>query len=157
MDIEKHIDNLKKGRALILKVIEGYSLEEINQIPHDFNNNIGWNIGHLVVTSYLIMYKLSDLELPISEEMVARYRKGTAPKDHIIEQKEWDEIIQHFVDFPNKLEQDYKDGIFKTFTEYTTSLGVTLKNIDKAISFNTFHEGIHLGVILSLRKLVAQL
>lgn len=154
MGIEKQVDNLKKGRALMLKVIDGYSLEQINKIPDGFGNNIGWNVAHLIVTPYLLMYKLSDLEVAISEEMIEKYKKGTSPKGYTIDQKEWDEIKTLFVEFPDKLENDYKKGVFKTYNEYTTSVGVTLNNIDDVINFNSFHEGIHLGVLLGLRKLV---
>lgn len=154
MSIEKQADNLKKGRALMLKVIDGYSLEQINKIPDGFKNNIGWNIAHLVVTPYLLMYKLSGLTPAISEEMIEKYKKDSSPQGNIIDQQEWDEIKTLFTAFPNKLEADYKNGIFKTYKEYTTSVGVTLNNIDDVISFNAFHEGIHLGVLLGLRKLV---
>ena len=49
-------------------------------------------------------------------------------------------------------QEDYEKGIFKEFKEYTTSLNVTLKNVEDAITFNVFHEGLHLGVVLSLQK-----
>ncbi|WP_010134323.1 DinB family protein [Ochrovirga pacifica] len=154
MEIANQIDGLKKGRALMLKVIEGYTLEQINTIPQGFNNNIGWNIAHLVVTPYLLCYKMSGLLLPISDEMVNRYRKGTAPNGHVINAEEWQQILDLFVSFADELAADYQKGIFENYTEYTTSVGVCLNNVERAIDFNTFHEGIHLGAILALRKLV---
>lgn len=39
--------------------------------------------------------------------------------------------------------------------EYTVSTAnFTLKSIDDAMQFNNFHEGIHIGIILQLRKFV---
>ena len=154
MGIEKQIDVLKKGRSLILKVIENYSLEQINKIPEGFGNNIGWNVAHLAVTSHLLCYKFSELEVSISDEMIDRYKKGTSPNGHIISKEEWNDIKTIFVAFADKLEADYSKGIFKVYNEYTTSVNVTLDSIEKAISFNNFHEGIHLGVILAQKKLV---
>lgn len=154
MGIQNQIDVLKKGRALLLKVVEGYSLEQINKIPEGFSNNIAWNIAHLAVTPYLLCYKLSGLEMTISEEMVNRYRKGTTPDGHIVDEKEWEEIKSIFLGFGDQLEADYDKGIFKTYHEYTTSPGVVLTDVEKAIDFANFHEGIHLGVVLALRKLV---
>ncbi|MDO3693817.1 DinB family protein [Wenyingzhuangia sp. chi5] len=154
MDITKQADILVKGRALILKLIGDFSLEQINTIPADFNNNIGWNVAHLVVTQQLLCYKLSGLETVLSDEMIERYRKGTAPNGHVINQQEWDLILKLFIELPEKLLADYNNNLFKSYSEYTTSVNVTLDGIEKAIDFNNFHEGIHLGVILALRKLV---
>ena len=154
MGIEKQIDVLKKGRILILKLIEDHSLEQINQIPEGFGNNIGWNIAHLAVTSYLLCYKFSGLEVAISDEMIDRYKKGTAPNGHVILQEEWNGIKTVFISFPNQLEADYNKGLFKAYSEYTTSVNVTLDCVEKAINFNNFHEGIHLGVVMAQKKLV---
>ena len=46
----------------------------------------------------------------------------------------------------------YDNGVFKGYTPYATSLNVTLSTIDEAISFNAFHEGIHLGYILAMKN-----
>ncbi|ANW94811.1 damage-inducible protein DinB [Wenyingzhuangia fucanilytica] len=154
MDITKQVDILSKGRTLMLKLIGDFSLEQINKIPEGFSNNIGWNVAHLVVTQQLLCYKFSGLKTALSDEMIGRYVKGTAPNGHIINQEEWELIKKLFVELPEKLLVDYNDKIFKTYSEYTTSVNVTLDSVEKAIDFNNFHEGIHLGVILGLRKLV---
>ena len=51
-----------------------------------------------------------------------------------------------------KTKIDYEKGKFKNFTPYTTSLKITLSSFEEAISFNAFHEGIHLGYILSMKN-----
>ncbi|MGY5355505.1 DinB family protein [Wenyingzhuangia sp. IMCC45467] len=154
MDITKQVDVLTKGRTLVLKLITDFSLERINKIPEGFNNNIGWNVAHLLVTQQLLCYKFSGLKTALTDEMIARYMKGTAPDGHVIEQQEWDLIKKLFAELPQKLLVDYNHNIFNTYTEYTTSVNVALDSVEKAIDFNNFHEGIHLGVILALRKLV---
>ncbi|MEN8764797.1 MAG: DinB family protein [Wenyingzhuangia sp.] len=154
MDIAKQIDVLQKGRVLVLKLISNYTLSQINSIPKGFNNNIGWNVAHLVVTQQLLCYKLSGLPTVLSQEMIDRYAKGTYPENYNIAQEEWDQIKTLFLSLPEKLKSDYEKGVFVKYTEYTTSVDVTLDGIDKAIAFNNFHEGIHLGVVLALRKLI---
>ncbi|NIJ44119.1 hypothetical protein FHR24_000558 [Wenyingzhuangia heitensis] len=154
MSITKQVDVLIKGRALMLKAVGEYSIEQVNKIPEGFSNNIGWNLGHLVVTQQLLCYKMAGQKTIVSDEMIDRYRKGTAPNGYIINQEEWNMIKELFVLLPNKLEDDYKKGLFTSYNEYKTSVNVLLDSIEKAIDFNNFHEGIHLGVLLSLRKLV---
>lgn len=147
------IDILKKGRLLILKIIDGFSIEQLNKIPDGFSNNIVWNVAHLVVTQQVLCYRLSGLPMHVSAEMVALYKKGTAPKKEV-SFEEFEEIKRLFLELPNQFEKEYADGIFNNYNEYTTSVNITLTDISKASAFNNFHEGLHLGSILALRKLI---
>ena len=151
MKIEFEI--LRKSRKLILEIIERYSIAQLNEIPEGFNNNIAWNLAHLVVTQQLLCYKLSGLEMSVSEQMVARFRKGTAPQD-VFSEEDLKIYKKLFMELPLQLERDYTMGIFKSYQEYTTSLDVKIMDIDFAIGFNNYHEGIHLGVILGIAKLI---
>lgn len=148
-----HFENLRKSRLLQLKVIDGLSIEQLNTIPSGFKNNIVWNIAHLVVTHQLLCYKNSGVPSKVSEEMIAQYKKGTVPNGPITSEA-FEEIKSLFISLVSQFESDYKSGLFKTYTPYTTSVDITLIDIDTAIDFNAFHEGIHLGVLLALRKLV---
>ena len=69
-------------------------------------------------------------------------------------EEEFDEVKELLLGLPDTLEEDYKAGIFKNFNEYPTSTGFVLDSINTAISFNNFHEGIHYGIIRSIKKLV---
>lgn len=151
MDIKEQVDILSKERNLVLKVIDGLTLSQINHIPTGHKNNIGWNVAHMVVTQQLLCYKLSGLAPKISNEMIESYKKGSKT-DRIIDQTEWNLIKELFTKLPQDLLKDYQEGIFKDYENYETSVAVVLDHIDKAIAFNNFHEGIHLGVILSQKK-----
>ena len=54
-------DVLRKSRDLVLKELEGLTLEQIHTIPTGFKNNIAWNLAHIVITQQLLHYKLSGL------------------------------------------------------------------------------------------------
>lgn len=151
--MDHQFDILKKNRNLILKVIDGFSMDQLNKVPNGFNNNIVWNLAHLVVTQQLLCYQFSGLEVAVSDELIGLFRKGTSPKKGV-SSAEFEEMKELFLELPLQFERDYSDGIFKSYHEYTTSLNVTLSDIRSAISFNNFHEGIHLGAILALRKLI---
>jgi len=151
--MQKHFEILKLSRHYIFKNIETLSIEQLNKIPDGFKNNIIWNIAHLVVTQQLLCYKLSGLKCTISEEMVEKFQNGTAPQ-LAVSQKEFESISAQFLSLPEKLEQDFNKGIFKNYNEFTISTQITLKSIEDGIVFNTYHEGIHLGIILQLLKLV---
>ena len=151
--MQKHFDILIKTRQLLLKITENLSMEQLNKIPQGFKNNIAWTIAHMAVTQQLLCYKLSGLNCLVSDEMIADFQKGTAP-NHTISKEEFETIIEQFLRLPLQLEEDYNKGIFKNYSEYKTSVNITLNSFDDAIMFNTYHEGIHLGIILQLMKFV---
>jgi hypothetical protein len=147
------LTHLGKARALFLKIIDGLTLEQVNAIPKGHRNSIAWNLAHLVVTQQLLCYKLSGLPCAVPEDMIQRFQKGTVPSK-ALSQQNFEEIKSLFVALPLALEKDLEAGVFKDYTPYTTSVGIVLANIEEALSFNAFHEGIHLGVVLSIKKLV---
>ncbi len=151
--MQKNFEILLKTRHLLLKITEELTMEQLNEIPQGFKNNIAWNIAHLTVTQQLLCYKLSGLNCLVSEEMIVNFQKGSAP-NHTISKEEFKVIKQQFLQLPLQLEADYNKGVFKNYNEYKTSVEITLNSIEDGIMFNTYHEGIHLGIILQLMKFV---
>lgn len=141
------------SRTMVSKILENHSLEQLNKIPEGFSNNLIWNIAHVVVTQQLLVYKLSGLPMIVSDEMVEKYKKGTKPEQEVT-QAEVDEIMTLMFTTINKTKEDYESGIFKNFQEYPTSTGFILNTVEDAMAFNNFHEGLHIGILMCLRKLV---
>jgi hypothetical protein len=151
--MKNELEILKKNRKLSLAIIDNFSIDQLNKIPEKLTNNIVWNIAHMVVTQQLLCYNYSCLKMAIPNKMVEMYRKGTFPRKKITE-AEFKIFKELYIELPELLESDYEKGIFKKYQKYTTSSDVTIVDIDFAIKFNNFHEGIHLGIILGLRKLI---
>ncbi|NUM43524.1 MAG: DinB family protein [Anaerolineales bacterium] len=145
------IEMLFQIRSLIARAVDGLSEDAFFTIPSGFDNNIAWNLGHIIVTQQALLYRLSGLPLYVSKEQVAMFRTGTSPAD-------WSEkpdiagLLVQLADHPQKLVEDYHVGKFQTYQPYTTSTGVTLNSFEDAVAFNCFHEGLHSGAILSLKN-----
>lgn len=133
--------------------LNNYSLEQLNKIPAGYNNNIIWHIGHIVATYDILCYKLCGLETHYPIEFIESYKKGTKPeRDVTIEEVE---IIKNYLtEQIERGEADYNNSIFNACQPYTTSFGNELSCIDDIIKFNLVHEGLHLGMILSMRKFI---
>ena len=78
-------------RKALKKIIENHSLEDLNKIPKGFNNNIIWNIGHILVTEQLLVYKLSGLKPMVNDILINKYKKDSKPNGDV-SQTEVDEI-----------------------------------------------------------------
>jgi hypothetical protein len=151
--MQQTIDVTRTSRNLLSQMLAGYTLEQLNKIPEGYNNNLIWNIAHVIVVQQMLVYKLSGLPMMISEEMVEKYKKGTKP-EHIATQAEVDEIQSLLAKTINQSETDLENNIFINYQEYPTSAGIVLKSASDAIAFNNFHEGLHIGIIMSIRKFI---
>lgn len=144
-------DITNKNRAIFKTFLETFTLEELNKVPKGFNNNIIWNIAHTIVTQQLLVYNLSGLPMLLTNDMVEKFRKGTKPEQDVT-WAEVDLIKGLLFSTIEKTKEDYNNNVFETYNEYTVTTKSTLTNVDEAIDFNNFHEGIHLGYILALKR-----
>jgi len=141
------------NRTTLLYFLENLSPEQLFYIPKGFKNNIIWNLGHILITEQMLTYGLSDLDLTVDKKFIKLYGKGSFPSNKVSKEAV-EEIKTQLIPAINQTEKDYKKDVFKNYNEYPTSTGITLKNIDDALQFNVLHEGIHLGIILAIKKLV---
>ena len=140
-------------RNMVSKFLTDYTLEQLNTIPEGFSNNIIWNIGHIIVSQQLLVYKLSGLPMLVSDDLVEKYKKGTKP-EHIVTQVEVDKIKSLLFATIDQTKADFNNKTFKNYNEYPTSTGFTLQSVEDALVFNVVHEGLHLGNMMSIRKFI---
>jgi len=151
--MNEHFALQKITRDNVLKLIDGLSLEALNLIPPHFSNNLAWNLGHIIVTQQLLVYRLSGTNCRIDNEYIERYRKGSRPEGPV-SQEEIDFLTQQLTITADVARVDYQNNHFGAYKTYPTSYGVTLESVAQAIVFNNMHESMHLGTMIALKKLV---
>lgn len=142
-----------KTRAILYKFLEKFSLEQLNSVPKGYRNSMYWNIMHVVVTQQLLVYGLSNVPMLLDSEYIKAFRKGTKTEQDA-SQDDIEYLKSLLISTIEKTQSDYAAGIFTTFTSYTVSTKSTLTNVEEAIEFNNFHEGIHLGYILAMKNTI---
>lgn len=152
--MDKSLEILLQHRKVLYYYLKQMPLAELNEIPPGFRNNILWNIGHSVVTQQLLTYRRSGLTMLVGDEMVDRYRRGTAPTGEATSEEV--QMIQKFLfKTVEKTSDDYQLGLFREYDSFVTATNVTLANVGDATLFNNYHEGLHLGTILALQKAIS--
>lgn len=151
--MEKLLSIQLHNRKIFHYYLKQYSLEQLNKIPEGFNNNILWNIAHTMVTHQLLLYKNTGNELQIPAEWVKLFAKGSKPERDLTAQ-EVKAIDAALFSTYEQFEKDLANGLFKNHTPYTTSTNMVLDSVATTQSFLLFHDGIHLGSVLALAKLV---
>ena len=151
--MEKSIETRRATRTIFIDLMKYLSLEQLNRVPAGFNNNIAWNFAHVVATQQLLCYKLANLPFKIDQALVLQYAKGTKPMA-FIDEAELAFWKQQAVSLLDELVLDLENGIFNNFTTYPTSFGVELTGIEDALKYVGMHEGLHLGYVMALNKIV---
>lgn len=141
------------NRKVYLEYFDHYTLEQLNKIPAGFNNNLVWNIGHIIVSQQSLIYRLSNLPMYTSKDLQNLYATGTKPNG-LASAEDISELKLLLMSLVEKAIADAKSGKFVSFNERLTSTGFLLSTVEDAFEFNNYHEGMHLGVMMSIRKFV---
>lgn len=151
--MQTKIRRYQKIRLYILETIKDLTTEQLNKIPEGFSNNIIWNVAHLVVTQQAICYKRAGQAIKIEESFSNLFMPGTKP-DLTFDEAMVSNIKEMFIDNLNNLETDFNNGHFSNYTAWASRTGIEITDINIAIDFLIYHEGLHEGIISTLKKFV---
>jgi hypothetical protein len=148
------INIMKQTRQLLYYAVKDLSEEQLLAIPDGFDNNITWNIGHIIATHKGLCYRPCALDMALPRRMFPMYSPGTSPADWKA-QPDIPALLEMLMQHPQQMEDDYAAGKFDgPFEEVKSTTTIHLRNIQEATSFNNFHEGLHMGAILALINFV---
>lgn len=151
--MNKQIERVKKIRIFLLDVIKDLTVNQLNEIPAGFNNNIIWNLGHLVAAQQGISYARCGQPVFVPAKYMALYKTGTKP-EQFVDPDEVEEVKLLLLSSLNQFEKDLDSDLFANYNAWTTRYGVELASIADGIDFILFHEGLHCGVITAMRRIL---
>jgi len=151
--MKNEINNIRKVRTYLLNAVNDLSVDQLNMIPANFNNNIIWNMAHLIAAQQGVCYKRAEKNMYISEDFFNAYKPGSKPEKPITE-TEIDEVKKMLFTSLDLLETDVDNNSFEGYKTWNTRYDVEIKNINDAVNFIQFHEGLHMGYIMALKKIV---
>jgi hypothetical protein len=136
-----------------MAVIAGLNPEQLNTIPEKLNNNIAWNLAHLIITQQSMAYKLGGLSLGTGMEWYAEFAPGTKSEQQLSQNEI--EVIKHtLVSSIDQFEKDYQNDKFSNYTSWDLHGVMDFSGVEDATTITCVHEGRHYGVITSLVRLV---
>jgi hypothetical protein len=156
--MDKRIEKIKGFRTFLLQQIEELTTELLNKIPEGFNNNIIWNLGHLISAEQNICYVKSGVPVIIEDKYFSPYLPGTKPTS-FVDEKNIAIIKEYFISTIDQLNADVEH---KLFSNYSPSVvipkvyGFEVNNIDDALEYLLYHEGFHAGSVMSLKRIVTR-
>lgn len=151
----KQIEIIRETRSYLLENLKDLTTEQLNRIPEGFNNNIIWNLGHMIAAQQGVCYIRAGLTSHMPEDFINIFKSGTKP-ERAFSEAEIEDIKKLLLSTIDQLEDDYNNKIFGGYTGWTTRYSVEMNSIDDAITFLPFHEGLHSGCCNAVKKLVSK-
>jgi hypothetical protein len=151
--MEKQFEIIRQTRQFLLKIFNELSVEEVNTIPAGFSNNIVWNFGHIIAAQQGVCYLRAGLPSHIDRALFDLYKPDSKPET-FINAEQIEELKGLMLSTIDHLEEDLEQNMFANYPAWTTRYGVELSSIEDAVQFLLFHEGLHIGYIMALRRAV---
>ena len=100
------IENIKNFRLFLLKQIDYLTTKQLNEIPSGFNNNIIWNLGHLICVQQNMCYVKAALPVTVDDKYFSPYLPGTKPESFVEEQE-----IKNIMSFSSLCRRDIRNRL----------------------------------------------
>ncbi|KQL44092.1 hypothetical protein AN963_21930 [Brevibacillus choshinensis] len=148
------LDSYDLVRSLTLGALNSTSEEVADIIPAGLNNNIRWNLGHILVTQDFFMYGPSCPHLPAN--YLALFAAGTNPAN-------WEGDVPSLATLAAQLEEQ-KARIKETFGDrfdeklpqpFQLGKKGTMNTFGELFAFSLFHEGMHMNAFATLNKTIS--
>jgi hypothetical protein len=151
--MEKQFEIIRKTRQFLFSMVDELSIDQVNAIPEGFNNNIVWNFGHVIAAQQGVCYLRGGVPVVIDEGLFQKYKPESKPVNRT-EEAELHTLKDLLVSTIDQLEADYEAGKFENYIPWKSRYGVEVNTIEDAITFLSFHDGLHAGYTMALRRAI---
>lgn len=140
------------SRQAFLRLIEPLSTEQLNKVPDGFNNNLVWNLGHLVVSTPALCYLRTGVNTSYAIPLLKQYIKGSRPEKYV-EAADIALLKTELISSISLIEEDYANDVFKTMSPYATETYVQeMQTIEEVITCTLAHDNFHFGYAVALKR-----
>ncbi|GJM76913.1 formate dehydrogenase [Paenibacillus macerans] len=146
-------EQLNTYRSELLGVVEDITAEEADIVPEGFNNNIRWNLGHVLLDQYLWIHALTKEDIPIPLKFNEWFGFGTNPSHFTEGTPSLGELTKLLRQQPQLIREQNENRMEQPFPP----TGMGMHTIEQVLVRTIFHEGMHLGAILAIKRQLRKL
>ena len=151
MDATMKLFKYNRTSTLILLPKLDESLWDIQ--PENWPNTIRWNAGHVYAETERFLNDADQEYEIIRPDWMDLFLDGTRPSEWTEEDQvpSKEEIIKALKEQEKRIETFFEGKLDNKADKVRDLNGTLLDTVNSALQFVTWHEGIHLGVVKSLR------
>lgn len=151
--MHKLIDVINTTRKGLIGLLDELTIEQINEIPHGFNNNLIWHLGHVIVSQQGLCYERAGAKPLIEMAVIDKYKMGTKP-EQFITQDEFVFLKNMSEETLEQLDKDLASGVLDQYQPFVLGSGLPIDSIKDALAMLCMHEGMHLGYAQAMRRVI---
>ncbi|MBB3113719.1 putative damage-inducible protein DinB [Paenibacillus phyllosphaerae] len=148
---------LKFVRDNTIKQVKGISEEEARTVPRGFNNNMLWNLGHILLVHEKFSFALTNEKMELPKHFAELFASGTKPEQWGTQVPGLDEMLLLLAKQIERIEQTLRHRLEEELEQpFVTSAGLELLAVKECLSFCLYHEGMHVATIKAIKQQLAQ-
>jgi uncharacterized damage-inducible protein DinB len=142
-------------RGSTLHSLGNVNEEVIHTVPDGFSNNILWNVGHILLSAEQLLLRGANESGKLPNQYKGWFGGGTKPADWNGEVPSWHSLVSGL-----KEQQDWVVTEFGSRLDEKLATPFQIREVEfttygDVLSFVMFHEGLHLGQINAMNRLLS--
>jgi DinB superfamily len=147
-------DQLEFARNITFKVAEEITEENADLIPDGFPNSLRWQLGHIYTSVEGIVFHFANETMNLPQNYGELFNTGTKPVDWNTTPPAIEEIKCLLSEQVKRVRETFEGRLDEKIANPLPIGPLTLKTIGELISFASFHEREHIGVIKTMNHAV---
>jgi hypothetical protein len=150
MTEEQVFSHMALIRSRTVKWIEAIDPTIVDVMPTNFINNIHWHVGHILLVQDRVTLRLMGRTIGFPEEYTAWFGPGTKPADWQTQPPAVELLLQELREQTARLQSIISGKL-------ADKLAIQLfhfETLEESLSYSLYHEGIHLGYMMGLRRAI---
>ncbi|GIO34672.1 MULTISPECIES: DinB family protein [Paenibacillus] len=141
-----------KNRNTVISKVENLPADKRIVVPQGFNNNIHWQLGHLLTVTSAILFRFSGRDSVVPDDYQAFFGNGTKPADWNGEPPAWDTLIQGLTEQCKLIEDTFTGKLGEPLAIKDNF--AKAETVGEAFAVNLGHENYHLGMINAMLRVL---
>ncbi|MBY0147496.1 DinB family protein [Neobacillus niacini] len=145
-------DLFEFARNATLKVAQGITEENADIIPNGFPNSLRWQLGHIYVAVEGIVFHFSNETPNLPDGYLDLFKTGTKTTGWNITPPSIEELIPLLSEQVNRVKETFAGRLDEKIANPFTMGSLKLETIGELLSYASFHESEHTGIVKSLKN-----
>jgi uncharacterized damage-inducible protein DinB len=145
-------DQFEFARNITLQVAQGITEENADLTPNGFSNTLRWQLGHIYVSVEGIVFHFAG-EMPnLPVGYMELFNTGTKPSEWNITPPSVEEMLPLLTEQVKRVKETFGGRLDEKLAQPLPIGPLKLETIGELLSFASFHESEHIGIVKSLKN-----